>query len=301
MSIPTQGFSDSDFQEYPNLESLQIKLRLLKNIDFTNKSYKEISEIINSHLGLIPTLNGTYSIEKFNKFQFYRVRANVNTETEDLNLIQTYSFPSPQFCTVNGRSNLKHMSVFYCSNHALTALIESKPKVGEVGYLSFWEGNTTRDMKAGILLPKTLKKENMWHELSDDLYMYVESQVNQHLKEKGLLFHEKLNFVANLFLSELPPYPITSLISYEMLYGKSPKDFIVYPSFANNSYSCNMAIHPNVVTNFMRFKKVIRFKVTEINGQKFSISTGRVGELVNNNMKWRTATLEELDFSLFPL
>lgn len=294
-------FTENDFSIYTNLESLKGNLEKLRNTDFTNKSHKEISETINYYLDLLPVVSGMYDTEKFNKFQFYRVRSGVNTDTEDLNLIQTYSYPLPQFCNENGRANLKNMSIFYCSNHAVTALVESKPKVGEIGYLSIWQGCASETMSCGILLPKALRKENMWRVLTDDLYEHVEKNIDEKLKEKGPLFYEKLKFISDLFLTETRPYPITSLIAYEMLYGKARKDFIVYPSFANDSYSCNMAIHPNVVNNSMRLKKVIRFKVISIEGQNFTMSTGRVGELVKNNMEWRDAIQEELDFSLFPV
>lgn len=301
MTNPGADFTEGDFSIYQNLESLKQNLEQLRKTDFTNKTYKEISEAFDHYLDLMPIVTGLYEIEKFNKFQFYRVRSKVNTDTEDLKLIQTYSYPLPQFCKDNGRANLKNTSVFYCSNHALTALIESKPQVGEIGYLSVWKGCAIETMSCGVLLPKSLRKENMWRVLTDGLYEHVERDIEKKLKTQGPLFHEKLRFIADLFLTETFPYPITSLVAYEMLYGKARKDFIVYPSFANDSYSCNMAFHPNVVNNSMRFEKVIRFKVISIEGHDLTMSTGRVGELVKNNIKWRDATKEESDFAMFPL
>jgi len=252
-------------------------------------------------MDLMPAVTARYTPEKFNSFQFYRVRNYVNTDDEDLSLIQTYSYPLPNFCREHGRANLKNMSVFYCSNHALTALVESRPKVGEVGYLSIWQGHTTEEMSAGVLLPRDLRKENEWHELTEDLYAHVDKNLDNTLKEKSAFFQEKLKFIARLFLTEESPYPITSLIAWELLYGKSRKDFIIYPSFKNDSYSSNMAIHPNVVANYMKLKKVIRFKVRSVNGQNYTISTGRVGELVRNSIEWRDAQKEEVGFSTFPI
>ena len=144
------NIDENDFSIYPNSDALNEQLEKLRNMDFTNKSPKEISETLNSFLDLMPVVTSRYSADKFNTFQFYRVRNNVNFETEDLNLIQTYSYPLPQFCKENGRANLKNMSVFYCSNHALTALTESRPKIGEIGYLSIWEGRATEEMCAGV-------------------------------------------------------------------------------------------------------------------------------------------------------
>jgi hypothetical protein len=289
-----------DFIKYPTLESLQQNLREFKKIDLSKATQEDIERTFFSFLEILPSLIGKYSAEKFNKFRFYRVRLNIDTDKEDLNLVQTYSYPLPIFCRENGRANLKNKSVFYCSNCPITAILESKPKVGEIGYLSIWEGRAIKEMKAGILLPRDLKRENVWHVLSDDVYPFVDDALSTKMKDKMLLFQETLKFVSTLFLEERPPYPVTSWIANELIYGTAWKDLIIYPSFVNKSNSSNIVIHPNVVDNHLQFVKVIRFKVLEIKGDTFSISTGRVGEIINTNIKWRVADRHEIDFSQFP-
>jgi hypothetical protein len=299
LTNPNAVITDKDFFKYPNIESFKEKLAELKTIDFNNTDNKEIEETIFSYLTVVPSLVGKYVQDQFNQFKFYRVRLNVNDQTEDLKLIRTYSYPLPQFCKENGRANLKNKSVFYSTNSALTAIIESKPKVGDIGYLSVWEGNTDREMKAGVLLPKNLNAENEWYLLAKDIYSFVDKNIEKVAMQKSNFFHEALNFIADLFLNEHPPYPITSCISNGLIYGSAWKDFIIYPSFANKAFTSNFAIHPNVADKYLRFIKVIRFKVIEINDERFLLSTGRVGEIVQNNIEWRTATKEEIDFSLF--
>lgn len=300
MTSTNEIITDKDFYEYSSLDDFKNKLKELKNLNFEGLDKKQIGEIIFKYLTVVPSLIGKYAPEKFNAFKFYRARLNVNTEIEDLNLVQTYSYPLPQFCKENGRANLKYKSVFYSTNCALTAIIESKPKVGDIGYLSFWQGVTDREMKSGVLLPRQLDKGNEWYVLAEDIYSFADKHIDKVAMQKANYFHEALNFIADLYLTEEQPYPITSWISNELLYGTAWKDFIIYPSFANKAFSSNFAIHPNVVDRYLKFEKVIRFKVLEINGDRFSLSTGRVGEMKQNNIEWRTATQEELDFSLFP-
>lgn len=300
MTSTNEIITDKDFFEYSNIEEFKAKLEEFRKYDFSNLDKKQIGEIIFKYLTIIPSLIGKYAPEKFNKFKFYRVRLNVNDENEDLSLVQTFSYPLPQFCKENGRANLKNKSVFYSTNSALTAIIESKPKVGDIGYLSIWDGSTDREMKSGVLLPRNLSKENEWYVLAEDIYSFAHKHLDKVAMSKSNFFHEALDFISNLYLTEIYPYPITSWISNELIYGTAWKDFIIYPSFANKAFTSNFAIHPNVVDKYLKFVKVIRFKVLEINNDQFSLSTGRVGEIIQNNIEWRTATKEELDFSLFP-
>ncbi len=294
--------TDKDFYEYETIEALRTKLKELKEIDLKKADKKQIGETLFSYLPVIPSLIAKYSKDKFNSFKFYRVRLNIDGKKghEDLNLIRTYSYPLPQFCKSNGRANLKFKSIFYSSNSALTAIIESKPKVVDIGYLSLWEGCTDREMKAGILLPRNLNIQNEWYLLAQDIHAHANEHFNKVVIEKSSFFHEALSFISQLFLDEKEPYPLTSWISNELIYGTAWRDFITYPSYVNKAFTSNIALHPNVADKYLKFVKVIRFKVLEINKNKFSVSTGYVGENIQNNMRWRNATKEELDFSLFP-
>lgn len=292
--------SDKDFFKYENIEEFRLNLRRLKETNFGNCDHNEIADILFSHMDVIPSLIANYSFQKFNTFSFYRVRLNINDNYEDLRLSRTYSYPLPSFCKENGRANLKNKSVFYASNSAGTPIIESKPNQGDTGYLSIWHGCADREMKAGVLLPKELNPENDWYILAHDIHAFSQIHLNKVAINKSSFFHEALNFISDLFLQENVPYPITSWIANELIYGRAWKDFIIYPSFANKAYTCNLAIHPNVADRYLKFVKVIRFRVTEITEHKYTLSTGFVGEFIQNNITWREATYEELDFSLFP-
>ena len=291
MTQDEEDLSNHLISRYLNLNHLKDKLEELKRSDFSNLNQRQLVTLFSSYIEVIPSIFGKYSIEKFNKFSFYRVRLNVK-ENEDLQLLRTFSYPLPQFCNENGRANLKNKSVFYTTNCALTAIMESKPKVGDTGYLSVWEGCTNRIIKASVLLPSNLEKKNNWSGLVEDVYANVE--------KTHILTQEIIHFISQLYVNEKPPYYLTSFISNELMYGDNWNDFVVYPSFINDGFSCNLAIHPNVVDNYLRFKKVIRFKVVKVHNREFAISTGRVGEIINTNIQWRTGTKEEVDIENFP-
>ena len=298
MTFEKDELLEEDFSEYTSIEEYKTKLQELKNIDLANSTLEEIEQCFEKYIKIIPSLTAFFSIENFNTFQFYRVRLNIDSDSEALNLIRTYSYPLPQFCKQNGRANLKNKSVFYCTNSPITAILESRPKVGDIGYLSIWEAKTNRMMKGGILLPKDLKNSNLWQPLTIDIH---KNTFENYSKERKAEFYlETIDFVANLFLTEKEPYPFTSLASNELIYGEKWKDFIVYPSFLHDGHSSNMAIHPNIVDTFLKFKKVIRFKLLDIQNDKHTYSTGRVGEIVNTDIKWRYANDGELDFEKFP-
>lgn len=295
----SEPFLDSDFSQFESIEHLRLKLKELKSLQLNNLDQEQIKKVIFDYFGLVPSQVAYFNPENFNKYYFYRARVNVNPN-EDLNLIKTYSYPLPQFCKTNGRANLKNKSAFYCSNFALTAIFETKPQINDIGYLSVWKGNTQRKIKAGILLPEDLKKENPWTELAKDIHQNLREHNKENPSEKNLYQLEIIKFISDLYMNESPNYPLTSWIANEMLYGENWKDFIVYPSTVNQFMNCNYAFHPNSADRFLSFEKVIRFKVIDKVGENYTMSTGRVGEIINTNMIWRNATEEELNMSLLP-
>lgn len=298
MIFESEEFLDSDFAENLNLDEHLRKLNELKNFNFSNFTQKEIEVIFERYLKVIPLLTAFFDKENFNKFQFYRVRLNIDDSVESIFLSRTYSYPLPQFCKTNGRANLKNKSVFYCTNSPITAILESKPKIGDIGYLSIWEGNADRKVKGGVLLPEELKQTNPWQFLAKDIYKEVYKDYATVPKSEFYL--ATINFIADLFITEKEPYHITSHIADNLIYGEKWKDFIVYPSFVHDGHSCNMAFHPNIADKFLKFQKVIRFKLLDIQGDKHVYSTGRVGEILNTNITWRYANDNELDFLKLP-
>ena len=298
-NFKSDSFLDTDFEQFQSIEQLRAKLAELKFLRLNHLDQEQIKKVVFDYFGLIPSQVGYFAPENFNNHYFYRARVNLHLK-EDLNLIKTYSYPLPQFCKENGRANLKNKSVFYCSNFALTAIFETKPNIDDIGYLSIWKGNTKRKIKSGIILPENLNRENPWSDLASDFHQKLREYNTTNPSSKDLFQLEIIKFIADLYISETPSYPLTSWIANELLYGENWKDFIVYPSNINQSMNCNYAFHPNSADRFLNFEKVIRFKVVDKVGENYTLSTGRVGEIINTNMVWRNATEEELNMSLLP-
>ena len=291
---------ETDFSQYKTLEDFKMRLDELKGMQFSNCNLSEIKELLFDYLSIIPSQIGYFDPANFNTFPFYRARLNIESAKEDLNLISTYSYPPPVFCNSNGRANIKNKSVFYCSNFALAAVFETRPKIGDIGYLSKWKGNANRKMKAGIFLRQNLRKENEWSELADDIHKSTMEFYSTTSSKKSDFLFEAINFIADLYLNEKPNYPLTSCIANEMIYGEKWKDFIVYPSNINEAKSSNYAFHPNSVDRYLSFEKVFVFRVLSRVGDIFTLVTLRVGEIINTNMVWRAPLEQELNFSFFP-
>jgi hypothetical protein len=275
-----------DLLKFPDLNTYMNGLNELTTMKLSSLSYEEIERIFFERAILFQQSFGINAIENFNTQRFYRARMNVGI-TEDISLIRTFSYPHPCFCKENGRANLKGKSVFYCSNQPGTALIESKPIIGKKGYLSIWGGNTTRNIKYGICLPKDLREENEFNFMAVGVHKRVNEMSTIKAKDKAEHFRFFHQFIAERFVNESAPYPLTSWIANEMLYGPYWKDFIVYPSVANDTFSCNMAFHPNSADTILRFIKVMEFKVLRIEGSKVFFAEVRIGELVNSVIEWR--------------
>jgi hypothetical protein len=289
-----------EFHVFPPYEEYIEWLEGIRNANLTALSVKDIKKYLYNKLLFTSCLVGTHQPERFNQLYFYRIRLNISEE-ENMDLIRTYSYPPPNFCKENGRANLKGRPVFYCSNDPFTAIYESKPKPGDIAYLSVWKANTNRDLKIGICLPKELGPENKWRQMAYEVNEYALA-FNEKI-ESGKIKHLQalVNFVSERYINETRPYSLTSFLSDEMLFGERSKDFLIYPSIASKGYSCNMAFHPNVADSFLRFEKVIRFEVNEVNFPKVAYSVGRVGEIKNGNITWRKqANRDEVDFSKFP-
>jgi hypothetical protein len=287
---------ESDLAKFPDFDKYLKNLNILKDYDFKGATPWEISEKFFDYATIFLQADFVQKPERFNQHKLYRVRLNIDTKSEDINLIQTHSYPLPCFCSSNGRANIKGKSVFYCSTKPEVALYESRPKKGAEGFLSIWKPKAERPIKFGLLISTDLRADNPWHVLAKTTFETINEFLKTHAKYKYEHFVELFSFIAERFKNEKKPYPITSYLSHELIYGKKWHDLILYPSVATDNKFCNMAIHPNTVNNQLRLEKVIRFKIREIDGERILYSITSVGEVIDTNIKWRLSRPEEKDF-----
>ena len=279
---------DDDFSDFPDFEKYLADLEKLDKYPFKGLSEREIYDIYYDYARIIPSSIGFLSPEKFNYHKFYRARLNIDREKEDLSLIQTYSYPPSVICTKNGRANVKGTSVFYCSDDPNAAILECKPKVGDDIFLSVWKGNASKSMKIGTCLPKDLPEQNKWRDLAIDSFNKMNELLQKDAGDKSLHLITLYNYIAKKYSEEKEPYYITSMLSWEMLHGQLWRDFIIYPTTQADNSLCNMAFHPNSVNEHLKFDRIIKLKIKDINSRGIEFSLGlNVGVLENTKIVWK--------------
>jgi len=290
---------DDDINDLPDLESFKNMLSSLKSSIPPTASVDEIAKVFYDHAIMHTQLYGLINPSNFARLSFYRVRLNIDFACEDLGLIRTYSYPPASACKTNGRANIKGKSVFYCSDDALTAIYESKPKVGDIGYISIWNTQKVdRFVKYAICLPKDLRADNKWAISTREAHEYSEKHSQTRGANKAAQLDLLNQFLSIQFIEEREPYLLTSWLSDNLLYHDSKADFIAYPSIVANTQHCNLAFHPNSVDTLLTFKKVVRFKILEVvdSPKGLIMSTGKIAELNGSILQWRDAIKGELPF-----
>nr|WP_152556228.1 RES domain-containing protein [Nonlabens ulvanivorans] len=283
-----------EFEQFESLKMYKENLSELAKTDFTKLTNEEIYNKYYDLALILPTTNSTISSVNFNSLEFHRVRLNVNFKKEDKNLEQTYSNPPTIFCSENGRANLKGTSVFYCSNDPKTAMEETRPNVGDTGVISVWKGKSIRGAKFAHCLNELLPQQNIYNLLAKQSFQFLSDTSNITDNGKSYL-RELILFIAEIFTEEQQPYPLSSMISNELLFSQDLwHDAIVYPSFTQNKLSCNLAFHPNSVNELLELKKIMPFKIIdEKNGQLIFNFNKKIGERKNNTFLWREISIED--------
>lgn len=277
--------------KYPTIEEYKNNLIKLFNYDFNGLSYQEIYDLYFDHALVLQSLAGYLVSEKINGRELYRVRPTIQiNEFEDLSLIQTFSYPPPSVCKNNGRANIKHKSVFYCTDNITAAIKESNVKENEECYLSFWELNTKRDLKFTSYLPASLPKNNYWGKIS---YFYQDYLLNS--DKKNLEYKLELRkFITDKFINEESPYHLTSFIANENLYsGESKSDVLIYPSVKTFKDYTNYAFHPNVVNEHLKINKILHVKVKRILETHLEFYVLEIGHLEDDKINWKTPTEQD--------
>lgn len=154
-------FTDEQILNFPNPEEYIIKLRQLGAEDLSLCSYKEIEDKYYNLCIVLPTVSIMTDIEEFGRINLYRARLKkAMGQNEDIDLIQTYSYPPTYVITSNGRANIKYKSVFYCSDNYLASIFECEPEIGDVGYLSLWKPKVIRSLKMTLYVSEKMSHNN---------------------------------------------------------------------------------------------------------------------------------------------
>lgn len=275
-----------EFDKHPPIEEYLKGLNYLNDTDFSNLQYDDIRKKYFKKAITHHSAGGHLNEKNFENSWFYRVRSEKSiASNENLNLVQTFSFPPPNFCK-KGRANIEGNPVFYCTDYLEAAVKESCMVAGEIGYVSIWRLRLRRELSYSVYLPELLPKKNTWSDraiyfntLTSIYFAQIPPEIREHKREQQ-------KFFINKFLLDFYPYSITSMICHSDLYSSGDVDFVVYPSAKTFQNYCNYAFHPNVAQNNLIIDRVIRFKVIDDSEYNFKISFGEVGNRKNDRIIW---------------
>lgn len=292
MSNPKEPY-DEDIDHFPDLEKYLEQLEELKKTTPDNTPFKELSDKYFDLAVILPQIIAYQKPANFNSLKLFRVRLNIDENKEDLSLIQTHSYPPSFICSENGRANLKGHSVFYCSNESMAALEESKPKIGDIAYISMWTPMIDRIVKIAHCLPIDLMSSNKWHVMANEAWQFMASYYKEKAPDKHQHFIELNKFISDRFVKEAKPYYLTSWLANEILYGEHWRDLILYPSIASDRNYCNMAIHPNFVNIHLKFEMFLKIEIIDIKNKQIVINRGPIGIVQKNAIRLIKATNKE--------
>lgn len=292
MQLSTEEELINVIEKMPDFEAYQSCLKELYNFDKSNLTQKEIEKLYFDKAILIPHIFATMESSTINSLTVFRAR--IISSSEDTSLINTFSYPNPSFCKSNGRANISNHPVFYCSDNPSTALLEIKPVIGTEIYLSTWKINCDREVQYSSFINPKVRETNVWFEHGQQIanFFIEKAKKLNTTKEKHLKL--LMEFNSELFLKERENYPLTSWLANQQLYRLDGMDFIVYPSFATNNRTCNMAFHPNIIDKYFMFDRVFHLKFSG----EFSFKVVNVGKVKRTHISW--GELNEDDFRILP-
>lgn len=279
------------------LDDLEDRLKKVMAHDWAEKSPEIIWKVLSRYLKYLP-LQATLALpHDIDQIKVYRCRLNIDEDNERLDLWSTYSTPPPHFCIANGRANVRGFPVFYCSDHPTSAIAEMRPKRGDIIYHTEWLIRSFRATSRTIIFDKNIPEANPWREIALNK---ISVEYNGYLqivgKEKAQKVSQLLSFLAELFVTEAPPYPVSSAIAHKMIFGQLGIDYILYPSFQTNSAASNMAFHPNFAASNMILNKILVLEVDEAKQEGVIVKHCKTGLAFHNQILWRPPQPEELNF-----
>lgn len=296
MSNNSSKLTKEEIIEFPPIEEYKKKLAKLFSTDLSHLNQREIHDFYFDHAIILPNLISYQVPSHFNLVKYFRVRLNIDESIENIHLSRTFSYPPQSICSQNGRANIKNQSVFYCSNFPEAAIIESKPKEGDIAYLSIWKTAARSTVRFNVCLPPILKQKNGFNQMAYEMWQTAKNLYSNESKELYQHLLELNKYIVNCYINEKSPYTLSSWLSDQILYREGWRDAIIYPSIASIQKYCNVAFHPNSVDQHLIIEKVFRLRINSVNGIQIAFNIGPVGELQNTNIHWREANDNEKRF-----
>lgn len=288
--------------DFPTLQEIQEAIKRLKKASFPTFSegmniydyVNEVSDILSKEFGFQLNIIQPFKQRKFS-LKFFRVRELESISNIDL--FREHSYP-PINQTKMNRCNFPEYPVFYCSDNAFTALLETAREYGNNGKkycISRWEiEKTDNELVFQTFLQTELSPANHFNNLRDNIMERIGEPFYKEFgermgkdKEDGLI--EYLRYLDGCFINDTN-YSLSASLAHRALYPDHniPTDILMYPSVQTKFRGVNMAIRPNFVDQQMRIKRVY---VVELNkydpiAGKVNVTIFRYADVVKNKFIW---------------
>jgi hypothetical protein len=256
---------------------------------------KRITGMIESEFGFIPNIVYQFKNNEFLK-RFFRAREC--DKIINIDLIREHSYPPISNVNME-RCNFPELPVFYCSDDAMTAMLECAKNYGNSDNrycVSKWEIIPTEDLLIfESFLHSDLPVENNYYDINVKMRRRIIDMFEEYMKisfdferEEGLL--EYLNFLDSIFIAD-NNYSISASLAYRNLYAKHNlrTDILMYPSVQTLKKGVNFAIHPNFVDNNLRLTRLYIIGLDNFNPDMSTVQTTifKYAEVEKNVIMWK--------------
>ena len=301
-----------ELEHFPKLDDVRKSILKLNSVGFPKydgKSdvedfIKSIEELLFEEFGILINHLTPFKHKDFS-LKFFRVREFDNFM--NISLIREHSYP-PLNITQMGRCNFPKYPVFYCSDDAMTALLEvarNYCKLDKKFCISKWElMSPNEELIFQNFLQTPLPPENHFNALQKDLRKRInepfEKSLNTGLDEErkeGLL--EYLSFLDNSFIKD-ENYSLSATLAHRVLYADHNfrADILMYPSVQAKYKGVNMALNPNFVENNLKLTRLYEVSLENYNPKtgKIDVTFYRYAEVKKNIIRWRNLSPDDKNY-----
>ncbi len=233
-----------------------------KRIDWQGRSIDDLHQTFHEHYVLFPFAHLTIPAVDINRSGLHRARW-IDPDTEDVDLVQTHSYPPSKICHATGRCNLPGRPVLYASERSSTALYEIGP-CSDPGRKELFIGRWNFRNPEVAILP--ILPDPSVSDRSQTVYEQWMSGFRRfmtpfsHGKIDELMF--SYTCFSELYLGE--HHSVTSWMSDRVLYGRPLHHMIMYPSIARKRRSACFAVRPEVVdSGLLELTRVVRLRIVD--------------------------------------
>jgi len=243
-----------------------------------------------------------YLIENCTKFAFceeitvlkdfaaFRARKNIDETKENIEDVNTFSYPNSIVCKKNGRANIAEKPVFYSAENVNVALNEVWPQKDDIIHLSIWrlKGDVS-NFRVSVCLSDDISKDNLWYGANLRIKDAIKRELDYHDQTSAI---DLFKLLAKTFFSEKYPYLMSSTAAYLFLYAYGI-DALVYPSFSWRARFCNYALNPGFVDRNLEILGVYKLHVRESNQVADIVDLVSVGTYNGAKILWREPSSDD--------